>query len=541
MKKVFLAMMTCMAACTATAASQWHTDPAVSNLLISSEQETGAGLVHVKETADGKFWVTWLSWQDGMNGYIKAQLLDKEGNALLDEGGVFVMKKPTASWTSNYGMDVTPDGCLVVCHSDCEGDPDRHAFYPHVYKMDQEGNQLWGLNGVELPTSDASGHRPKVIVTGEGSVMVGYNDINNAANTSEFVIYKFNDDGTLAWADPLRTGGMFGAFEKCEEDDVYMTLIGGGAINLYRINSLGDYEWDSPIVVESRDPNTRSEVQPLLDGQGGVVIPYQRYINLSTFYTCMQRVSPDGETCLGLEGLDLNTEPGQHSAPGISLNGKRGEIAAAWNYSDGKNNFMYVQKYDYYGTPLWDEPREFGGDVNWGYATTHGTILDDGSILVCYSDKHGAVQDDIKVMKLDSEGNKIWIKQMSPVTYCSEPLLFFDEPANKGYIFMSDNRKDGGASPSGGVYGQDFLLKDQSESIASVTAEGGIDIRMEGNTLRVNACADGVAYVYDTLGALAGRYDVQAGDNAYSLDAAGGLYIVRVVCGSQQVSQKVTF
>lgn len=540
MKKTLIAMCACLAA--GSMSAQWHSDPTKSNLLISGETETSASLVQAKETPDGKFWVTWLSWQDGMNGYIKAQLLDKDGTPLLDEGGIFIMKQTTATWTSNYGMNVTPDGCLVVCHSDSRHDTEaRQEFTPYAYKIDQEGNHLWGLNGIEFPTTDRSGHRPKVGVTNDGTVIIGFNDLaKGGSEAAGFVMYKINEDGTLAWSNPLVLGGMFGAFEACDEDDLFVSLIGNGAIQLYRIDSLGDPVWEEPVIVEDRDPNTRSEIQPVSDEIGGVVMPYQRYINLSVSYSGIQRITPDGETCMGLRGIDLSEEPGQHSFPGISLNGKRQEMVVAWNMGGGAENYILVQKYDYSGVPQWDEPLMLGGDYIWGYATTHAKMLDDGSAIICYDDKHSALKSDLKIMKVDADGKVLWTKQMTPQAYRDEPVLFFDEEKGEGYIFLTDNRKDNGPSPSGAIYGQNFKLVDDSEvSVAAVGSDADLTVRCLQGVVYIQSAAEGVAELYDTTGALVATKTIQAGETSFAPEVASGLYIVRVKCGDAFKAKKV--
>ena len=93
-----------------------------------------------------------------MNGYIKVQLLDKNGTPAFEDGGIYISKHITASWTYNFDMQVTPDGCCVVAHSDSRNDTEaRQTFEPYVYTMDQAGNMLWGLDGIKLPTSEARG------------------------------------------------------------------------------------------------------------------------------------------------------------------------------------------------------------------------------------------------------------------------------------------------------------------------------------------------------------------------------------------------
>lgn len=539
MKKLFIASALCLTA--ASMSAQWHTDPTKSNLLISAEDETGASAPQVKQTQDGKFWITWLSWQDGMNSYIKAQLIDKEGHTLLDEGGIFVSKQVTSTWTSGYGMNVTPEGNLVVCHSDSRHDTDaRQEFTPYAYMVDQEGNQLWGLSGVELPTQSRRGHRPMVGISAEGTIFIGINDLGADNRSSGFTVYKFNEDGTFAWSNPLVIDGMFGAFAPCEEDDQYLSIIGGGAIQLYRFDSLGDMVWDEPVIVEDREPNTRSEIVPVSDELGGVVMPYQRYINLSVCYSGLQRVNPDGETCMGMRGIDLSEVPAQHSAAGISLNGKREEMIVSWSVSEASYNNIYVMKYDYSGVPLWDEPIKVVEDkYMWGYPTTHATMLDDGSAIICYDNQLAATKSNLHIMKVNGEGDVLWDKQMSPDAYRDEPVLFFDKEKGKGYVFLTDNRKDDGVSPSGGIYAQEFDLVDQSETSVESIEASGIAIESADGVITVTCEGDGTAELYDLTGSKAASLAITAGTNTFAPEAAPGLYIIRVATAQGTLSKKV--
>lgn len=541
MKKLILATALCLGAASMSAQSLWSTDPTKSNLLISSENETGACLPQVKETPDGKFWVTWLSWADDMNSYIKAQLLDKEGHALLDEGGIYVSKQVTSTWTSNYGMNVTPEGNLVVCHSDSRHDTEnRQEFTPYAYMVDQEGNQLWGLTGVELPTQAHKGHRPMVGISKEGTIFIGINDLSADDKSNGFTIYKFNNDGTFAWSNPLTVDGMFGAFAPCEEDDQYLSIIGGGAIQLYRFDSLGDMVWDEPVTVEDRDPNTRSEIVPVPDELGGVIMPYQRYINLSICYAGMQRVNPDGETCMGMKGITLSEVPAQHSAPGISLNGKREEMMASWNVNEASYNNIYVMKYDYSGVPLWDEPVKVMEDkYMWGYPTTHASMLDDGTAIICYDNQLSAVKSNLHIMKVNGEGDVLWDKQMSPDAYRDEPILFFDKEKGKGYVFLTDNRKDNGVSPSGGIYAQEFDLVDQGETSVDSIEGSGLSIESAEGTITVNCEDEGTAELYDLAGAKAASQALTSGVNTFAPEVAPGLYIVRVSTAQGTLTKKV--
>lgn len=518
--------------------AQWTSDFS-KNTMISGADDMGASLVQTAKTPDGNFWVTWLLWEDGMNGHIKAQLVDPEGNCLLEEGGVYVSNQITASWTSNYSMGVAPNGDLIVCHSDSRKDPvDRHTFEPYVYRMDTEGNMLWGLDGVALPTLEMQGHRPKVGVTNEGTIIIGYNDIYDNNTKQQFQLMKLNEDGTLAWEQPMEMQGAFGAFYPCEEDDLYLSIIENGSIVLYRLDSLGDTVWR--VVVEDRDPNTRTEIQPIPDGLGGVFIPYQRYINLSVFYTGVQRVSPEGETMMGLNGVDLCEEPAQHSAPGIAANPTRGEFVANWNMGYAGTDAYMAMKFDYYGDPIWDEPIEIEKQDLWGYASCNGTMLDDGSAIIVSGRYNSAVNMNINVMRLDPTGAIVWNNDISPDSFIDEPSTFFED--NEGVAFWCDNRIAKGPSPGGHVWGQNFDLttgrggRVAVEALQTLPATG---IYADGESIKVNSPVAATAEIFSLNGAKVASVAVEKGSNTIAADLESGIYLVRVSSDKGSASAKV--
>lgn len=519
--------------------AQWS-DDFTQNLAISNLTDTGASLPKVHATDDGKLWVAWLSWEDGMNGYIKAQLLDKEGNALLDEGGIYVSHHVTASWTSDFDMQVTPDGGCVICHSDSRNDTEsRQTFEPFCYKLDQEGNFLWGLDGVKLPTTEARGHRPKIGVTRQGSILIGYNDVRG--NAMQFQIVKMNDDGTLAWAQPIEVDGSFGVFFPCEDDDLYLSIIAGGSIQLYRMDSLGDWVWDAPIIVESRDPNTRTECVPMSDGQDGVVMSFQRYINLSTIHTCLQRITPDGETAMGLTPIDISEEPGIHSSAGVGVNGEREEMIAYWSWDQGDDEHLMAQKYNYYGDPIWEEPVDLEQFPMFGYACAEGKVLDDGSSILLVGAYRGAVKLDLLAIKLDKDGNQIWKKQIAPQSYLNQPYPIWDE--DQAYVFWTDNRVSEGSSPYGTIWGQNIYYETGEGGVSSIkSAEAGKQgfVKAANGEISFSANGGGVLDVYNAAGAKVASCNAADGINTMSVNLPTGIYIVRLSDANGVVTGKIT-
>lgn len=516
--------------CANAAMAQWVSDPTV-NTVISVPGELSQCLVKAKQTADGKIFVSWLKWEDGMNAYIKLQLLDKDGNPLWGQGGIYVSEHVTSTWTSDYAMEVTPDGCAVIVHSDSRKDPgNRKEFRPYAYKIDQEGNFLWGLDGVEIPCEGASGHAPKIGVTNAGSVFVGYTDTSDDYNTSE-QIARINADGTLGWAQNLVLSGLRGNFIPCEEDDFILVWFNGG-IQAMRYDSNGDQVWDETLTVEGRDFNGRVDPNVVPDGQDGFVITYQRFVNNSEIYNCLQRVTSEGEKAMGLQAVDISLEAGVHSSAGMGLDKDKEEILVFWDLSYANDHYLRVNKFTYNGDRLWSEDVVLDDRYMWGWATVDGIGLPDGSSVIVYGDYVGAVDINLTVQKLDSEGKSVWKKQLGKTCYVSKPkTIYTDEQV---CVFWTDDRVKSDLAGNGEVYGQNVTYDggfgpSAIETVQADDCEALLFYSASSGCLNAYADESGTLYLYDTCGSLLGTYPLVAGENTIPVQQLNaGLYVVRL-------------
>lgn len=536
MKKFFLLQIICLLGCCIHANAEWNADAAV-NLKISKEGDKNQSSVKAHETPDGKIFVSWLQWADGMNAYIKLQLLDKDGNPQFEDGGIYVSKHQTASWTGGYDMRVTPDGCAVIAHSDARNDDTRQAFEPYAYKIDQEGNFLWGLDGVALPTMESHALRPQIGVTNKGNVIIGYADMFGS-NNLYYTITKVNDDGTLGWAMPLHLNGMFGCFEPCEDDDLYLSIINNGALTVYRYDSYGEEIWD--LTVDNRDLNTRSEVFPIADGKGGIFLPYQRYVSSSVYYACLQHVSTEGELMMGLTGIDLSAELGQHSSAGIGINAEKEELIAYWDMAIGSKHFLNAQKFTYYGDPIWDKEIHVDSMEMWGYTSADGILLNDGSSIMLYGDYRASVDIALTVRKIDTDGKTIWSKQLGETTFMGRPQPIFDE--KEAYIFWNDCREEYDPAGNGSVYGQNIRYADGGTGNSAVNTlknDKDMTITFDGSNFNVSLAEDGTFYLYSTSGILVKNVTVKAGTTQIPANVPAGVYIVNATSGNQNTRTKV--
>ena len=408
MKRI-LVLMVLVVLCATAMQAQWSDDPSV-NLQISDQKGATSGSIKVGKTSDGKMFVSWISYE-GKGAQTRLQLLDRDGKLLWEKAGILVNEHPAAQYDTDFDMKVSPDGCAIVAYSDTRSNLETLLdFKPHVYKIDQEGNYLWGIDGVAIPCKSHQGMRPRIGITNAGSVIVGYSDAINGL----FCMQKISEDGELEWAQNLELGGIMGNFIATGEDDFILTWFGNG-LCAQRFDTYGEAIWEKEVVIEDGlTLNGHVEPQMVSDGEGGFVVCYARTISIQEHYVCIQRVSADGETMMGMQSVVTGDGGAIHSCGHIGVDVQNKTIVCQWNKQRGDDQKLFVNKYDYFGDPQWGE-EGIELDLNWmfGYYT-YGTVnLDDQSWILIYSDyQDSAVKDKIMAKKLDQNGQVKWTQEL---------------------------------------------------------------------------------------------------------------------------------
>lgn len=521
--------------CATTLLSQWVSDPKVNTVISANSSQC---LVKAKQTMNGKFFVSWLKWENGMHAYIKLQLLDKDGNAQWEEGGIYISKHPTATWTSDYSLDVTPDGCAIIAHSDSRTDPDgRNDFKPYAYKIDQEGNQLWGLDGIALPCEGNEGHRPKIGVTKAGNIIIGYSN----TVTGNFTIQRVNPDGTFGWAQSLELGGMMGNFVPSGKDDFIVVWYGGG-IAAQRFDAYGDAVWEEPVIVEIREFNGRVEPNVISDGNDGFIITHQRFVSLSEIYGCLQRVTSEGELTMGLEPIDISKEIGQHSAAGIGVNPDKEQIIAFWNFDNGGDAHLMANKFTFNGDGLWGNTGvELDSKYIWGYTTAEAIVLSNESSIIVYGNYVTGIDMELTVQKLDREGNSEWKKILGTTCFLGKPKTIFGK--EEAYIFWNDDRTSPDPSGNGYVYGQNITYDGEfgpsSIDVKYFDDDNNIYYDRFHRCLNINVANISSIDIYDMHGILIENAQLAGGENIIPVNLPQGVYIVRLLIEGHSTSQKL--
>lgn len=515
------------------------------NLMLSSQTRSDkASEVYVKPTTDGKIWMSWAEWGTDKTGEftfnrnIYVQLLDREGNKLLDPDGVCVSNTVTPTWTGGYGMDVDSEGNIYIVHSDSGEDTSRVAFVPRAYKLDQEGNMLWGLNGVELPTTEHYALRPKVCVSNSGVVMVGYHDLWNNNQKSQMSFMRINDDGTLAWPETLNLPGMYLTLTPCGDSDYYLNYAYGGGIALHRLTPDGDFEWTQQV---TNSANLRSEVPTYPDGHGGILMHWGRQEgNNQIYYNHIQRVSEDGELFMGLDGVDLDLTPAAHSEAGFAIDSEREVIYAYWTYTSVGYAYHVMMKTDFYGDLLWDEMKQINSNYIFGWGNVEGHVLDDGSFIMVYGENTQYNDVILHIERRDSDGEPIWQETIGTEDNNSKPKSIW--LADQGLHFFSSDRGMDATAAEGRIWGQNVYYEDGHGGASGIRA-----IETEASTDSLNltfadgsliADFDGTVTLYNVDGRVAAMVEVTAG-TPVALGVEPGMYVAKAVSGETTRTSKI--
>ena len=176
-----------------TAWAQWSSDPS-QNLALSNIP--GADQVQPKllPLPDNSWYVSWFNNNPNdppPGGYdVYYQLLNADGVEQFQHDGVQVAQLTNSS-TEDYGLAIDGSGNALLAFLDTRRNPNNQQVT--AAKMSPAGEPLWGPLGVSVTFGSASNNVPKVTVTSDGSIVVGWSS-NNAV-----VLQRLTPSGSPTW------------------------------------------------------------------------------------------------------------------------------------------------------------------------------------------------------------------------------------------------------------------------------------------------------------------------------------------------------
>ena len=470
-------LITALVLSASTAQAQWVPDDKAYTV-IGKDSIYGQSGLKTLRTDDGKIVLTWLnhptdvSYKDPNYGYhLYMQTFDKDGHPLLGKEGKVIVGRSTRSWYTDYSLEMTPDGNILISYSDTRNDPDKQNVGNYLYCYTTEGEPVWSEDGIAaaavFPTLDGHAYSslcPLLCVSGKNlyGTIVANDDYKVKADSTNwqpspwypdeempdsidvhdanFQVMRYNADGTYAWADTktINTGSAW-AYPG-PDGGLYIVYVNGGyGLSAILIDQDGNDVWKEPVCVVKETVGTSSYTTPptvVPDDNGGLMLTYRVLKNYGGYVAC-NHILRDGKVYE--ESLLANgTTDGDSNSPAIAVNGERAFVA--FNYKDETSTpNLWINQLDIDGDYTWEGDSLLGysldNNESWGLQPVKIIPQSDGWVLL-YGNLQSWNGANFYVSKIDFEGKELWRKQIAESDFKSSGFSVVNDDKNV-YIFYT--------------------------------------------------------------------------------------------------------
>ncbi len=476
MKKLYSLLLLALAG-VLPALAQWNTNATPTCIFSTTyvdengETQTGgdyyATAPMAVRTPDKKTWLSWKTWGRKLVNGVSCtavrtylQLLDRDGVPQFEQP-IMVNDYATTTWWSKYGLQVAADGSAIVTVADGRGEEASiidaesriDGFQPAIYKIDQEGNFLWGLDGITYPQYRNSPFT-NCYVVGDDTYFIFQNNTLDFSGVGDETIGTFiqriNDDGTTAWEEPYRWSpemvqpqivpsldGDFLLFDACPS----------GA-RVHRLNRNLEEMWGEPVIYDEYkyDGHALNAYKLASDGNGGACVAFVRGMGMFTHNIRVQHINEDGSLGFGLTGLDAaNTEDNDYDYCNIAANPQTHEILVDFESQLPSTYDVMLQKFSFDGDYLFDElglsiANKNRATSSYAFGSVGCGALPGGDWIVVYRDVQNYVNASFVIRRYDSTGKRVWTRTIGRELDPDDTSLFVEDEAV--YLFYRETRSN---------------------------------------------------------------------------------------------------
>lgn len=527
-----------------TVKAQYASDPTQALGISGDGILSGQTDVKAKQAPDGNIFVLWgVRLEDSSTSpyRLRAQLLDKDGNKLWGDDGKSVCENEADPYMPGHGMDVTEDGCLVFTSNDNRTGSDKI----YAYCIDQEGNQVWGKNGVALP-GGVSWLTDKTEVLSHG----GYTYItylggdDGETQAADWLCKLDNKSGEIIWQKEVENDGTL---VPGDDKGFIMGYKTPETMNIAKFDYDGNELWNT--VLED-DFSTRMVGYQYMsfapDGKGGCVTAYGWEYATDTFGNplyaiALQHVSADGQILTGDTPVEAaeNVE-GTNVFPITAYDPETDNMLVAWFQDNLAHKYtLYAGKYGKDGKKMWqpDGNEILVRDEMGGFEIEPLALIPTGKDewLMVYNNQTKYTENQLVACRLSASGEILWSKNIGPADYNEYLRQGIVVGEQEIYAFWS--RDDVHEPIEGtGVMGHRMFIDGTFEPTGienTVVNNDGISIRYDSaaDMIYADGITDGTICIYDLQGVLSASDRIsEMGINISSLSK--GIYIVRATDGN---------
>ncbi|MDD2332466.1 MAG: T9SS type A sorting domain-containing protein [Candidatus Cloacimonetes bacterium] len=420
----------------------WSTDASNPTLLAGFNFEQVIPKIAI--TATGEVWHCRFDNSSG-NYDVYLQLYSSQGTPLFPEPeGFLVSDNPAMTWLTEYDLDCDAGGNALVTFQDIRNAGVNNVF---AYKLDQEGNQLWGEDGIALSADtdiQLSNMSPTLFCSSDGS---NYFAWQHMADKTSIIFHRLSSAGVKIWGD----NGI--SLASLNESYTWPQIIQGDGDNVllkYYVDSGPYWAPTRHLYIAKYSPTGEQLWNTCISNAGGITA-WTQYLdfksdtaggafiawhddrnsdNVNEVY--LQHVDSEGNLGMSVNGALISTDTAnQQYYPKIAIDPPNERIYAFYKTTDGGQTVdgLARQLMDYNGNRLWGETGadiiplgQFVASPVAAYATSLGAIclMEFGTIPSSDQSMH------LRAYCFRTNGFNPWTEEYIPLATTNTNKYHFD-------------------------------------------------------------------------------------------------------------------
>lgn len=412
----------------------------------------------VAPTGTGNTWVSWYANDGDLNFDMRLQLLDPDGQPLLDAEGLLVSDHATNTWVTDYSMIADGQGGVILAFNDVRsGNSDVFA-----YRISPAGEFLWGADGVALSTSAQSDIFPKIALLDDGDVVFTWERDNDQDGVYQIEVQRLSAAGAPMWGDGVTIEPMAGGIVtrpwivRAGGESVIVVWIDAPdpvsydrTIFARKLNGRGQQVWAQDAVI-SDTHEIPFAYDPILisDEAGGAFVAWTTSDDGIHSRIYLQHLAGDGGLTMPAGGVPVSTSQtsNQYNPLLLFVSGSQ-EVLAVWRETDPGREGISAQRFTLDGTPGWADTGQVIEPLSASKVQLAGLAASPGGATIVYRDWSFGNDSDCRILAGDL------VLALQP-DWTPAPLADFQsgkdnvvvslEPACGLWVAWEDHRQDAG-------------------------------------------------------------------------------------------------
>lgn len=427
--------------------AQWSDNPNQNTIISNMAGEQN--LPKIAVCPNENYYISWFSNESG-NYNLRLQLLDEDGNYLFDSEGLLVSDNEQMSWLTDYDLKADSNNNAIITFQDIRTGS-NNVF---VYKISQDGEFIWGEEGLQLSNNEDFEASPQLTITNNDNAIAAW--IREGSEYLKIMIQKINAAGNLVWSNPL--------ILESDDDENYNhpRICSSGPDNFILIwfKETGPY-WqpDKHIYAQKFDSDGNSlwendipittaggipiYIEPIIidNNDNGVYVSWadDREID-NILHTYVQNIDSNGNILMDENGTRVSINEETFNVGG-SITLFDDELYVFWQEknSNQSQSGIYGQKLSPEGERLWNDTGIAFEELSTSGANSVITRNSNDGVTIFYFDyPFGNYLDNrLQAAKINAEGNFSWNEEKISLSVVQSEKLHLAVSDYSSYQWVS--------------------------------------------------------------------------------------------------------